>query len=72
MTMILSQLPKQYQDNARQFIAAHLRRSTSGTNSPSSPLSCASPKPVLSPQQCGPYSLQHYPSKFYSIHYPRT
>lgn len=30
MTMILSQLPKQYQDNARQFIAAHLRRSTSG------------------------------------------
>lgn len=35
-----------------------------GTNSPSSPLSCSSPKLLLSPQQ-GPLSLQnHYPSKY--------
>lgn len=33
-----------------------------GTNSPSSPLSCSSPKLLLSPQQ-GPFSLQNLSSK---------
>lgn len=33
-----------------------------GTDSPS-PLSCSSPKPLVSPQQGGPYSLQNHSSK---------
>lgn len=38
-----------------------------GTNSPSSPLSCSSPKLLLSPQQ-GPLSLQnHYSSKYHNV-----
>lgn len=64
MTSILSELPKTYSDSARAIIQQHLRRNTSGTNSPSSPLSCSSPKLLLSPQ-LGPMSLQnHYPSKY--------
>ncbi|XP_053689926.1 CLIP-associating protein isoform X2 [Sabethes cyaneus] len=58
MTMILGNLPKQYQDTAKGIIQQHMRRSTSGTQSPSSPLSSSSPKPLLSPQQ-GPFSLQN-------------
>ncbi|XP_055919459.1 CLIP-associating protein isoform X2 [Eupeodes corollae] len=58
MTQILSSLPKTCQDSARTIIQTHLKRSTSGTNSPSSPLSCSSPKPLLSPSQ-GPFSLQN-------------
>lgn len=58
MTKILSSLPKTCQDSARTIIQTHLKRSTSGTNSPSSPLSCSSPKPLLSPSQ-GPFSLQN-------------
>lgn len=58
MTMTLANLPKQYQDTAKAIIQQHMRRSTSGTDSPSSPLSSSSPKPLLSPQQ-GPYSLQN-------------
>lgn len=58
MTMTLSNLPKQFQDTAKAIIQQHMRRSTSGTDSPSSPLSSSSPKPLLSPQQ-GPYSLQN-------------
>uniref|UniRef100_W4VRQ5 Putative microtubule associated-protein orbit n=1 Tax=Corethrella appendiculata TaxID=1370023 RepID=W4VRQ5_9DIPT len=58
MTLSLSNLPKEYQDIAKQIIQHHMRRNTSGTNSPSSPLSSSSPKPLLSPQQ-GPYSLQN-------------
>ncbi|XP_037906133.1 CLIP-associating protein isoform X4 [Hermetia illucens] len=58
MTILLSVLPKTYQDTARTIIQQHLRRSTSGNNSPSSPLSSSSPKPLLSPQQ-GPFSLQN-------------
>lgn len=35
--------------------------SSTGTNSPSSPLSSSSPKPLLSPQQFGQFnSLQHH------------
>ncbi|XP_058466866.1 CLIP-associating protein isoform X3 [Malaya genurostris] len=60
MTMTLANLPKQYQDTAKAIIQQHMRRSTSGTDSPSSPLSSSSPKPLLSPQQ-GPYSLQNVP-----------
>lgn len=37
-----------------------------GTNSPSSPISSSSPKPVLSPQQYGHYSLQNHVSSEYS------
>lgn len=91
MTLILTNLPKNYQDNARTIINQHLLRSNSGkwrgrggffcsvvllgiakpkppafpktgTNSPSSPLSCSSPKLLLSPQQ-GPFSLQTLSSK---------
>ncbi|XP_055538198.1 CLIP-associating protein isoform X10 [Wyeomyia smithii] len=58
MTMTLANLPKQYQDTAKAIIQQHMRRSTSGTESPSSPLSSSSPKPLLSPQQ-GPFSLQN-------------
>ncbi|XP_055379523.1 CLIP-associating protein isoform X12 [Condylostylus longicornis] len=59
MTMMMSELPKNYQDTARSIIQQHLKRSTSGTDSPSSsPLSCSSPKPLVSPSQ-GPYSLQN-------------
>ncbi|XP_055625220.1 CLIP-associating protein isoform X2 [Toxorhynchites rutilus septentrionalis] len=58
MTITLANLPKQYQDTAKAIIQQHMRRSTSGTDSPSSPLSSSSPKPLLSPQQ-GPYSLQN-------------
>ncbi|XP_058839049.1 CLIP-associating protein isoform X2 [Topomyia yanbarensis] len=64
MTMTLANLSKQYQDTAKAIIQQHMRRSTSGTDSPSSPLSSSSPKPLLSPQQ-GPYSLQ-------SISIPRS
>lgn len=34
-----------------------------GNNSPSLPLSCSSPKQLLSPQQ-GPFSLQNHSSKY--------
>ncbi|XP_055592281.1 CLIP-associating protein isoform X5 [Uranotaenia lowii] len=61
ITMILANLPKQYQDTAKAIIQHHMRRSTSGTDSPSSPLSSSSPKPLLSPQQ-GPFSLQNTPT----------
>ncbi|XP_053677219.1 CLIP-associating protein [Anopheles nili] len=57
MTMTLANLPKQYQDTAKIYIQQNMRRSASGNDSPSSPLSSSSPKPLLSPQQ-GPYSLQ--------------
>jgi hypothetical protein len=36
-----------------------------GTDSPSSPISSSSPKPVLSPQQYGHYSLQNHVSSEY-------
>ncbi|XP_052899259.1 CLIP-associating protein [Anopheles moucheti] len=62
MTMALANLPKQYQDTAKIYIQQNMRRSTSGNDSPSSPLSSSSPKPLLSPQQ-GPYSLQNIASK---------
>lgn len=58
MTMTLANLPKQYQDTAKAIIQQNIRRSTSGTDSPSSPLSSSSPKPLLSPQQ-GPFSIQN-------------
>ncbi|XP_058120591.1 CLIP-associating protein [Anopheles ziemanni] len=61
MTMTLANLPKQYQDTAKAYIQHNIRRSTSGNDSPSSPLSSSSPKPLLSPQQ-GPYSLQNIAS----------
>ncbi|XP_052861682.1 CLIP-associating protein [Anopheles cruzii] len=61
MTMTLGNLPKQYQDTARAYIQHNMRRSASGNDSPSSPLSSSSPKPLLSPQQ-GPYSLQNIAS----------
>ncbi|XP_055308812.1 CLIP-associating protein isoform X8 [Sitodiplosis mosellana] len=61
MAAILSELPKTYSDSAKSIIQQHLRRNTSGTNSPSSPLSCSSPKLLLSPQ-LGPISLNHYAS----------
>uniref|UniRef100_A0A182LSK9 TOG domain-containing protein n=1 Tax=Anopheles culicifacies TaxID=139723 RepID=A0A182LSK9_9DIPT len=61
MTMTLGNLPKQYQDTAKIYIQQNMRRSTSGNDSPSSPLSSSSPKPLLSPQQ-GPYSLQNIAS----------
>nr|XP_049463711.1 CLIP-associating protein isoform X10 [Anopheles coluzzii] len=61
MTMALANLPKQYQDTAKIYIQQNMRRSTSGNDSPSSPLSSSSPKPLLSPQQ-GPYSLQNIAS----------
>lgn len=62
MTAILSELPKTYNDSAKIIIQQHLRRNTSGTNSPSSPLSCSSPKLLLSPQ-LGPFSsLQNHHS----------
>ncbi|XP_050096299.1 CLIP-associating protein isoform X6 [Anopheles aquasalis] len=61
MTLTLGNLPKQYQDTARAFIQHNMRRSVSGNDSPSSPLSSSSPKPLLSPQQ-GPYSLQNIAS----------
>uniref|UniRef100_A0A182NHM2 TOG domain-containing protein n=1 Tax=Anopheles dirus TaxID=7168 RepID=A0A182NHM2_9DIPT len=61
MTMTLANLPKQYQDTAKVYIQQNIRRSVSGNDSPSSPLSSSSPKPLLSPQQ-GPYSLQNIAS----------
>lgn len=63
MAAILGELPKTYSDTAKTIIQQHLRRNTSGTNSPSSPLSCSSPKLLLSPQ-LGPINLNHYASKF--------
>uniref|UniRef100_A0A6B2EFM1 Putative microtubule associated-protein orbit n=1 Tax=Phlebotomus kandelakii TaxID=1109342 RepID=A0A6B2EFM1_9DIPT len=54
MTTLLQTLPKEHQDNAKTIIQQYLRK---GTDSPSSPLSCTSPKPQLSPS--GPYSLQN-------------
>lgn len=63
MAAILCELSKTYSDSAKTIIQQHLRRNTSGTNSPSSPLSCSSPKLLLSPQ-LGPTSLNHYTSKF--------
>ncbi|XP_031628993.1 CLIP-associating protein isoform X3 [Contarinia nasturtii] len=60
MTEILSGLQKQYNDLAKTIIQQHLRRNTSGTSSPSSPMTCSSPK-LLSPQ-LGPASLNNYPS----------
>ncbi|XP_055708280.1 CLIP-associating protein isoform X2 [Phlebotomus papatasi] len=54
MTTILQALPKEHQDSAKSVIQQYLRK---GTDSPSSPLSCSSPKPQLSPS--GPYSLQN-------------
>lgn len=62
MAAILGELPKNYSDTAKTIIQQHLRRNTSGTNSPSSPMSCSSPKMILSPQ-LGPMSLNHYASK---------
>ncbi|XP_035911778.1 CLIP-associating protein isoform X2 [Anopheles stephensi] len=61
MTMTLANLPKQFQDTAKAYIQQNMRRSNSGNDSPSSPLSSSSPKPLLSPQQ-GPYSLQNIAS----------
>ncbi|KAL5286274.1 CLASP1 family protein [Megaselia abdita] len=58
MTLILSRLGKFDQDKARNIIQTSLRRSQSGNSSPSSPLSCSSPKPLLSPSQA-PFSLQN-------------
>lgn len=72
MATILGELPKTYSDSAKTIVQQHLRRNTSGTNSPSSPMSCSSPKLLLSPQH-GPTSLNHYTSKiiwlahFYSV-----
>lgn len=62
MAAILSELPKTYSDSAKAIIQQYLRKNTSGTNSPSSPLSCSSPKLLLSPQ-LGPISLNNYASK---------
>ncbi|XP_055690824.1 CLIP-associating protein isoform X2 [Lutzomyia longipalpis] len=53
MTLVQS-LPKEHQDSAKSVIQQYLRK---GTDSPSSPLSCTSPKPQLSPS--GAYSLQN-------------
>lgn len=64
MAATLSELPKTYSDLAKTIIQQHLRRNTSGTNSPSSPMSCSSPKLLLSPQ-LGPVSLNHYTSKYF-------
>lgn len=65
MAATLCELPKKDSDLAKTIIQQHLRRNTSGTNSPSSPISCSSPKLLLSPQ-LGPVSLNHYNSKYYS------
>ncbi|GAB0096245.1 CLIP-associating protein [Sergentomyia squamirostris] len=54
MMNLITTLPKEHQDSARSIIQQYLRK---GTDSPSSPLSCTSPKPQLSPS--GPYSLQN-------------
>lgn len=62
MAAILGELPKTYSDSAKAIIQQHLRRNTSGTNSPSSPLSSSSPKLLLSPQ-LGPISLNNYTSE---------
>ncbi|XP_037035812.1 CLIP-associating protein isoform X11 [Bradysia coprophila] len=62
MTAFLSGMPKNFQDTAKTIIQQHLRRSTSGNNSPSSPLTSQSPKLLLSPNQ-GPLSLQNYSSQ---------
>jgi len=63
MTMLLANLPKQYQDLARGYIQQNTRKSISGTNSPSSPISSSSPKLLLSPQQYGQFSsLQNHVS----------
>ena len=80
MTLILANLPKQYQDAAKNYIQQTMRPNVSGkylyfelsfllssfdftgTNSPSSPLSGSSPKPLLSPPQYGPFSLQNHVS----------
>lgn len=59
MTAISSELPKQYND-----LEQHLRHNASGTNIPSSLLSCSSPKLVLSAQLGSFNSLQnHHSSK---------
>lgn len=57
MVMLMNRLPKSLQDTLKSVIQQNLRRSTSGNDSPS-PLSCSSPKPLLSPQQGGQYFLQ--------------
>ncbi|XP_059614672.1 CLIP-associating protein isoform X2 [Phlebotomus argentipes] len=54
MTSLLQVLPKEHSDGVKVIIQQNLRK---GTDSPSSPLSCTSPKPQLSPS--GPYSLQN-------------
>lgn len=69
MASILGELPKTYSDSAKTIIQQHLRRNTSGTNSPSSPMLCSSPKMVLSPQ-LGPMNLNNYTSKLKSIKKP--
>lgn len=56
MTQLLAALPKGYQDTARLCIQSHMRRQSSGANSPSSsPLSSSSPKPLQSPS-VGPFA----------------
>ncbi|CAH1728220.1 unnamed protein product [Chironomus riparius] len=65
MTFLLASMPKQFQDVTKSYIQQSIsRKSTSGNNSPSSPISASSPKLLLSPQQYGQYSsLQnHVPS----------
>ncbi|CAH1728219.1 unnamed protein product [Chironomus riparius] len=66
MTFLLASMPKQFQDVTKSYIQQSIsRKSTSGNNSPSSPISASSPKLLLSPQQYGQYSsLQnHVPIK---------
>lgn len=64
MTAILTELPKTYSESAKAIIQQHLRRNTSGTNSPSSPLSCSSPKLLLSPQ-LGPINSNNYTGEYF-------
>ncbi|EDV96899.1 CLIP-associating protein [Drosophila grimshawi] len=57
MTKLLATLPKGCQDTALLSIQSHMRRQSSGANSPSiSPLSSSSPKPLQSPSVGGPFA----------------